>query len=63
MTDSTDRPRATMRLLWVGVIAFAAAVLIRLWTESLPAAVLIGLVAAAISIALVWLVGRRSRSD
>jgi hypothetical protein len=62
MTQSNDRRRQAMRLLWVGVIAFVAAVLIRIWTESLAAAVLIGLVAAVVSIAVVWFVGRTSRS-
>jgi hypothetical protein len=47
----------------VGVIAFVGAVLIRLWTESLLAAVLIGLFAAAISVAVVWFLDRTSRSD
>ena len=46
----------------MGVIAFVAAVLIRLWTESLLAAVLLGLLAAVISMAVVWFVGWRNRS-
>lgn len=61
MTIPTDRPRAMGRLLWVGVIALVAAVLIRLWTESLVAAVLFGLLAAVISIAVASLLGWTSR--
>jgi len=62
MAYSADTRSAMGRLLWVGVIAFVAAVLIRLWTESLLAAVLLGLLAAVISMAVVWFVGWRSRS-
>lgn len=62
MAHFTDTRSAIGRLLWVGVIAFAAAVLIRLWTESLLAAVLTGLLAAVISIAIVWFVGWTGRS-
>jgi len=62
MAHSADTRSAMGRLLWVGVIAFVAAVLIRLWTESLLAAVLLGLLAAVISMAVVWFVGWRNRS-
>jgi len=62
MAYSADTRSAMGRLLWVGVIAFVAAVLIRLWTESLLAAVLLGLLAAVISMAVVWFVGWRNRS-
>jgi membrane protein implicated in regulation of membrane protease activity len=61
MTYSTDRQRPTWRLVWVGVIAFVAAVLSRLWTESLLGAVLIGVLAAVISIAVVWFIDRSGR--
>ena len=62
MAHSAETRSAMGRLLWVGVIAFVAAVLIRLWTESLLAAVLLGLLAAVVSMAVVWFVGWRSRS-
>ena len=64
MTHRQNASFGTSRLLWVGVIALAAA-LVTTWlrTESLPLTLGFGLASVVISVAIVWFVdvtsGRR----
>jgi hypothetical protein len=64
MSNTRDARFSSTQLLWVGVIAFVAAVLTAWFrTESLAATLLMGGLSAAISVAIVWFVGwtRRAR--
>lgn len=58
MTRSDQRTNSAHRIVWVGIIAAVAAVLSRLWTESLLVIIVVAAASAAISMAIVWLVDR-----
>ncbi len=64
MSNSRDAQFPPTQLLWVGVIAFVAAVLTTWFrTEAVGPTLLLGALSAVISIAIVWFVGwtRRAR--